>query len=106
MVSRKQLIASNAVRTAASGATKLADSCATSKSPKGSVAKTQDKIRIARKDFLGKAIQFGFEFSSDVAGWEQGGVAGDAISFSSTEELEFVGRGMNTEDIGSVEFRM
>src|SRR6202042_352594 len=90
----------------ASGTSKFTNPGPPTKSPQSSITETQDKIWIASKDLLGKAIQLWFELPSDVLGWEEGRVAGDSIRLSSAEPFEAIRGRMDIEDIGPIDFWM
>jgi len=53
-------------------------------------------------DFIAEPVQLGLELSADVAGGEQGGIAGDAIGFASTEVFQSIGWWMDVKDVRTI----
>ena len=57
-------------------------------------------------DFISESIKLWFKLAADKLPGEQGGVAGDAVAFASTEVFESIRWRMDVKDIGTVKLCM
>jgi hypothetical protein len=89
-----------------SGATEFPDTSAPTESPKSSVAKSKDKVRITSENFLCKTIQLGLKLSADILTGEEGWVRFNPSCTISTEPFKSVGRRVDLEDVCAVYLRV
>ena len=89
-----------------SSPTELSDTSPTSQSPKATVTEADDKIRIEVDNLISQTVQFIGEFLTDVFGFDQGGVSGDAFGFGSAEVFEVIAWRMDLKHVGANNLRM
>ena len=90
MVCRQKLKISSSMSRQKSSPTELSDTRPTSQSPKATVTEADDKIRIKVDNLVSKSVQFISELLTDVFGFYEGGVSGEAFGFGSAEVFEVI----------------
>ena len=87
-------------------AAEFSDTRPTSQSPKATVTEADDKIRIKVNNLISQTVQFIGELLTDVFGFDQGGVSGDAFSFGSAEVFEVIAWRVDLKHVGTNNLRM
>jgi len=103
MISAKQLIPTNAMSANSGCAPEFPNPSSPQHSPYSSIPQADNEIRIMRKDFIPKTIQFWGELRSNIPGFEKLGIVGEAGCFPSAEVFEFVSGWVDVEDVGAEE---
>ena len=106
VVCRQKLKISSSVSREKGSAAEFSDTRPTSQSPKATVPEADDKIRIKVDNLVSKSVQFISELLTDVFGFYEGGVSGDAFGFGSAKVFEVIAWRMELEDVGTNNLRM